>query len=217
MLSKGVIERSTSPWASPIVLVRKKDGSIRFRGDYRKVNDVTRKDAYPLPRIDTTLDTLSGSQWFSTMDLLSGYWQVEMDENHKEKTAFCTTEGLFQFRVMPFGLCNAPATFQRLMDLVLAGLQWSQCLVYIDDVIVLGRTFKEHLDNLEEVFQRLRSAGLRLKPSKCAFFQRSVTYLGHVVSREGVSADPEKIKKVALWPAKLHQRNTEFFGVRQLL
>ena len=211
MLGKGVIERSTSPWASPIVLVRKKDGSIRFCVDYRKVNDVTRKDAYPLPRIDTTLDTLSGSQWFSTMDLLSGYWQVEMDETDKEKTAFCTTEGLFQFRVMPFGLCNAPATFQRLMDLVLAGLQWSQCLVYIDDVIVLGRTFKEHLDNLQEVFQRLRLAGLRLKPSKCAFFQRSVTYLGHVVSREGVSTDPEKVRKVASWPVPSSTKEIQSF------
>ena len=129
MLDKGVIEPSASPWASPIVLVQKKDGSTRFCVDYRKVNDVTRKDAYPLPRIDATLDTLHGSQWFSTVDLVSGYWQVEVDQADREKTAFCTTEGLFQFWVMPFGLCNAPATFQRLMDLVLAGLQWRECLV----------------------------------------------------------------------------------------
>lgn len=120
MLEKGVVERSTSPWASPIVLVRKRDGTMWFCVDYRKVNSITRKDAYPLPRIDATLDTLAGSQWFSTLDLLSGYWQVEVEETDRQKTAFCTTEGLFQFRVMPFGLCNAPATFQRLMDLVLA-------------------------------------------------------------------------------------------------
>ena len=131
------------------------------------------------------------------MDLLSGYWQVKMNETDREKTAFCTNEGLFQFCVMTFGLCNTPATFQRLMDLVLAGLQWSQCLVYIDDVIVLGRTFQEHLDNLQGIFQRLRLAGLKLKPFKCAFFQRSVTYLGHVVSREGIAANPEKVCKVA--------------------
>ena len=109
MLERGVVERSTSPWASPIVLVKKKDGTVRFCVDYRKVNNITHKDAYPLPRIDTTLDTLSGSMWFSTLDLLSGYWQVEVEETDKEKTAFCTTEGLFQFKVMPFGLCNAPA------------------------------------------------------------------------------------------------------------
>ena len=131
--------------------MKKKDGSTRFCVDYRKVNEVTHKDAYPLPTIDTTLDT--GSQWFSTIDLVSGYWQVEIEEEDRLKTAFCTTEGLFQFKVMPFGLCNVPATFQRLMDLVLSGLQWSQCLVYLDDVIVLGRTFEDHLDNLHQVLQ----------------------------------------------------------------
>ena len=164
-----MVERSTSPWASPIVLVKKKDGTVRFCEDYCKVNNITRKDAYPLPQIDTTLGTLSGSQWFSTLDLLSGYWQVEVEEADRDKTAFCTTEGLFQFRVMPFGLSNAPATFQRLMDLTLAGLQWSQCLVYIDDVIILGKTFQDHLCNLQEVFQHLLEAGLKLKPAKCTF------------------------------------------------
>ena len=121
MLKKDVIKSSTSPWASPIVLVRKKDWSSRFCIDYRKVNAVTQKDAYPLPRVDETLDTLSGSRWFTTLDLISGYWHVEVNPEDAEKTAFCTHEGLFEFKVMPFGLCNAPATFQRLMDAVLAG------------------------------------------------------------------------------------------------
>ena len=142
MMRRGIIEKSASPWASPIVLVQKKDGTTRFCVDYRKLNNVSRKDAYPLPRIDDTLDTLAGSKWFSTIDLVSGYWQVEVEERDRSKIAFCTTDGLFQFRVMPFGLCNAPATFQRLMDLVLSGLQWSQCLVYLDDIIVLGRSFE---------------------------------------------------------------------------
>ena len=127
---------SKSPWASTIVLVTK-DGSIRFCVDYRKINAVTCKDAYPIPRVDDTLDTLSGSTWFSTIDLKSGYWQVEMAPQDREKTAFCTQEGSFEFNVMPFGLCNAPATFQHLVDCVLVGLQWSSCLVYIDDSIII--------------------------------------------------------------------------------
>lgn len=200
MLSQDIITPSTSPWASPIVLVKKKDGSWRFCVDYRKLNAITQKDAYPLPRIDDTMDTLSGSQWFSTLDLRSGYWQVEVSEEDRQKTAFTTHEGLFEFKVMPFGLCNAPATFQRLMDLLLAGLQWSQCLVYLDDIIVPGRSFHEHLANLAAVLQRIKGAGLRLKPSKCVLCQETVSYLGHILSRSGVATDPEKTAKVASWP-----------------
>ena len=130
MLQKNVVSPSTSPWASPIVLVHKKDGSTRFCIDYRKVNSLTRKDAYLIPKIDETLDTLAGAKLFSTLDLRSEYWQVQVDPEHREKTTFCTSEGLFEFNVMPFGLCNAPATFQRLMDSVLTGLHWKTCLVY---------------------------------------------------------------------------------------
>ena len=144
MLESDVTEPLSSPWASPIILVRKKDGTTIFCVDYRKVNKVTRKDAYPLPRIDSTLDMLHGSQWFSTLDVLSGYWQVELERTDQPKRAFCTTEALFLFKVMPFELCNAPATFQRLMDLVLTGLRWSEYLVYLDDVIVVGHRFDEH-------------------------------------------------------------------------
>ena len=214
MLVRKVIQPSTSPWASPVVLVKKKDGSTRFCIDYRKINAITHKDAYPLPRIDDTLDTLSGAQWFSTVDLLSGYWQVEVAEEDKPKTAFATREGLYEFNVMPFGLCNAPATFQRLMDLVLAGVQWTQCLVYLDDVIIIGRDFEEHLYNLSTVLQKLREAGLRLKPSKCSFCRASVSYLGHVVSRGGVSTDPEKTAKVTKWPTPTSvQEVQQFLGL----
>ena len=211
MQEKDVIQQSSSPWASPIVLVKKKDGTTRFCVDYRKLNNVTRKDAYPLPRIDSTLDTLSRSQWFSTLDLVSGYWQVEIDEKDQPKTAFCTTEGLYEFKVMPFGLCNAPATFQRLMDLVLAGLQWSHCLVYIDDVIILGCDYDDHLQNLQVVFERLLQAGLKLKPSKCAFFQQQVQYLGHLISPSGVRPDPTKTEKVATWPKPTSTRSVQQF------
>ena len=118
----------------------------------------------------------------STLDLLSGCWQVEVKEGDRSKTAFCKMERLFQIRVMPFGLCNAPATFQRLMDLVLSGLQWSHCLVYLDDIIILGTTFKDHLCNILSILRRLREAGLKLKPSKCSFFEESLNYLGHIIS-----------------------------------
>ena len=211
MEKKGVIQPSHSPWASPIVLVKKRDGSHRFCVDYRKLNAVTRKDAYPIPRIDDTLDTLSGSCWFSTLDMVSGYWQVEVDERDREKTAFCTPYGLYEFNVMPFGLCNGPATFQRLMDLVLAGLQMTHCLVYIDDVIVVGRTFEEHLCNLREVLSRVKEAGLKLKLSKCALLQDKVTYLGHEVSPSGVAPDPNKISQVASWPVPQSVKDVQKF------
>ena len=211
MLKRDVVQPSDSPWASPIVLVRKKNGAIRFCIDYRKVNAVTRKDAYPLPRIDDTLDTLSGSKLFSTLDLASGYWQVEVEPQDREKTAFCTPEGLYEFKVMPFGLCNAPATFQRLMDRVLSGLQWRDCLVYRDDVIVVGKTFEDHLQHLKDVFHRLRLAGLKLQPPKCAFCKERVEFLGHIVSATGVAVDPDKTEKVAQWPIPVDRREVQQF------
>ena len=200
MLEKDVIEPSNSPWASPVVLVRKKDGTMRFCIDYRRLNEVTVKDAYPLPNIDEAFDHLSGHAMFSTLDLNSGYWQVAIEEKDKPKTAFVTRRGLFQFKVMPFGLTCAPATFERLMETVLAGLQWDKCLVYLDDIIVIGNSFENMLENLEKVFDRLQRAGLKLKAKKCNLFATKVSYLGHIISCEGIATDPEKIKAVAEWP-----------------
>ena len=149
MLKDGIIEPSSSAWVSPIVLVRKKDGSTRFCVDYRKLNDVTIKDSYPLPLADSCFDALSGSQWFSTLDLSSGYWQVAMAPEDREKTAFATgSGGLYQFTVMSFGLANAPATFERLMERVLAGLPWEVCLAYLDDIIIHAKSFDEELRRL---------------------------------------------------------------------
>ena len=187
MLKRGIIEPSESPWASPIVLVTKKDGSRRFCSDYRLLNEVTVKDSYPIPRIEETLESLSGAQWFSTLDLASGYWQVELDEEAKEKSAFVVRGGLYKWTVMPFGLCNAPSTFERLMENIMRGLQWESLLVYLDDVIVFGKTIEEELSRLKEVFRRLRQANLKLKPKKCVLFQQSVLYLGHVVSKDGIA------------------------------
>ena len=200
MLEQQVIEPSESPWASPIVLVQKKDGGVRFCVDYRKLNRITKLDEFPLPRIDDTLDLLSGARYFTTLDLASGYWQVAMEPSSKEKTAFTTYSGLYQFKKMPFGLVNAPATFQRLMEVVLAGLARTVCLVYLDDILVIGKTLAEHNANLTKVLDRIQSAGLRLKPKKCQIAREEVEYLGHVVSAEGVGTDPKKLEAVRQYP-----------------
>ena len=147
----------------------------------------------------------------STLDLYSGYWQVEVSEKDRQKTAFTTFQSLFKFKVMPFGLYNAPTTFQRLMDLLLAGVQWSKCLVYLDDIIVLGKNFDDPLHNLGTVLGKLREAGLRLKPSKCALLQESVSYLGHIVSRKGIATDPEKTEKVSCWPTPTSVKEIQQF------
>ena len=188
MLTGGQIELIDSPWSAPVVLVMKKDGGTRFCVDYRRLNLATVKDAYPLPRIDDTLDMLAGKQWFSTLDSASGYWQVSLSPDARCKTEFVKHSVLFQFKVMPFGLCNAPATFGRLMDRVLQGLRWSRCFAYLDDIICFGTTFDDALDNLTLIFERLRSYGLQLKSTKCHLFQTSVPFLGHVVGRRDSSA-----------------------------
>ena len=191
MLSSGVIRPSNSPWASPVAMVKKKDGSLLFCVDFRQLNAATVKDTHPIPCIDDLLNSLHGARWFSTLDLESGYWQVPIQERDKEKTAFCTSSSqLFEFNQVPFGLCNAPATFSRLMDRVLAGLHWETCLFYLDDIIVFAATWEEHLDRFRQVFERLRHAKLKLGADKCTFAAREVSYLGHRVTEEGILPDP---------------------------
>jgi len=176
MIDEGIARPSESPWASPVVLVKKKDGSIRFCVDYRRLNEVTKLDAYPLPRIDNCFDCLGNSSWFCTLDLKSGYWQVPMAPEDIEKTAFVTHSGLYEYLVMPFGLTNAPATFERMMERVLRGLQWKRCLVYLDDIIVFGSDYAQTLSNLREICERLREANLTCKPKKCELFARKFPF-----------------------------------------
>ena len=200
LLDHGLIEKSKSSWSSPIVLVRKPDNSLRVCVDYRKLNSVTIRDSYPLPDINTSLDSLQGSKWFSTLDLTSGYYQVKLHPEDADKSAFVCHSGLFQFRVLSLGLCNAPATFQRLMEFILAGLQWGTCLIYLDDIIVFSKDFDSHLARLDEILTRIADANLKISAKKCSLFRNQVKFLGHVVSDEGVATDLDKVKAILSWP-----------------
>ena len=207
MLDIGAIRPSDSPWCSAVVLVKKKNGELRFCIDLRKLNLRTVKDAYTLPKIDEILERLKGSCVFSSLDLKSGYWQVDLEEESKQYTAFTLGPlGFYECNRMPFGATNAPATFQRLMESCLGDLNLNWCIIYLDDVVVFAPTVEEHLKRLEGVFQKLKEAGLKLKPSKCELFKKSISYLGHVVSEEGIHTDPKKIETVKTWkrPHNVH-------------
>ena len=168
MLDEGIIRESSSPFSSPTVLVRKPDNSLRFCVDFRKLNAKTIRDSHAIPRIDETLDSLAGARYFSSLELKTGYWQLELEEADKEKTAFSAGPlGFFEYNRMPMGLVNAPACFQRLMQRTMGDLHLNTCLLYRDDIIVFSKTFEEHLIRLDSVFQRLKNANLTLKPSKC--------------------------------------------------
>ena len=207
MIEAGVVDKSASPWASNIVMVRKHDGKYRMCVDLRMVNSVTKKDAYPLPRIDACLDAMTGSQFYSTFDLTSGYFQVKLDPKDAEKTAFVTRRGLYQFARMSMGLCNAGSTFSRIMQLAMQGLNLQICLCYLDDIIVYSSSVEQHISRLRDVFQRLREANLKLKPNKCHLVQEEVAFLGHRVSAAGITTDPSKVQAVKEWPrpANIHE------------
>ena len=201
MLRMGAIRKSNSPWVSAIVLVRKKDGTLRFCIDLRKLNERKIKDVYSLPHIEDSLDSLNGSCIFTLIDLKSGYWQVELDEMSKPLTAFTVGPlGFYECVQMPFGLTNTPATFQRLMETCLSNLHLNWCIIHLHDVIVFSKTPQEHIERLEAIFKKISDAGLKLKPSKCEFFRKCIHYLGHIVSDKGIETDSKKIEAIVDWP-----------------
>ena len=211
MLQKGIIQESLSPWSSPVVLVKKKNGEMRFCIDYRAINKISKLDSFPMPLVVETLDALSGTQYFSTLDLKSGYWQIEMDPLSREKTAFVTHNGLYEFLVMPFGLTNSGASFTRLMSHILRGLEYRFAFIYIDDIIVFSKSVEEHLAHLEEIFRRLKEANLKLNPKKCCFAKQKVEYLGHVVTPDGVQPNPEKVRVVQDFPVPKNSKQLRTF------
>ena len=212
MMENEIIRPSSSPWMSPVVLVKKKDSTIRFCVDFRKLNDVTHKDTYPLPRIDDMLDKLHRATLFTTLDLQSGYWQIPIDEKDKEKTAFSAGEGLYEFNVMPFGLTGAPATFQRCMNYLLMDV--NHTMVYIDDIIIYSTNFEEHLNDIENVLKVLKTSGLKLKPSKCEWVKQEVSFLGHIVSAKGMTPDPVNTEKVRNFPVPRNIKDIQrFIGI----
>ena len=201
MLDKGIIRPSKSPYNSPIWVVPKKpdaSGKKKWRIviDYRKLNDKTDQDAYPLPVIDDILDHLGKAKFFSAFDLSSGFHQIPMEPESKKYTAFSTPEGHFEYNRMPFGLKNAPATFQRMMDTALRGLIGKHCFVYLDDIVIYGKTYQEHNENLQILFERLRQVGLKLQPDKCEYIRPELEYLGHLITKDGVKPNPKKISAV---------------------
>lgn len=197
MLNLGVIEKSNSSWSSPILLVKKKEGGYRFCVDFRKLNSVTKKDAYPIPYVSSILDRLKGAKYLSSIDIKSAFWQVPMAENSKEYTAFTVPgRGLYHFNRMPFGLCNAPAVWQRLMDKVIGVDLEPYAFVYLDDVIVISSSFEQHMEILETIFTRLIEAGLTVNVEKCNFCKPELRYLGYVIDKKGLRVDPEKVSAI---------------------
>ena len=207
MLDHGIIQPSSSAWAAAPVIVKKKDGNYRYCVDYRGLNELTRRDSFPLPLIEECLDALSDTAFFSTLDMASGYWQIVIDPRDRHKTAFITKYGLFEHVRLAMGLCNSPATYQRIMTYVLQNMLWKDALVYLDDIIVLGKSYFQHLQALEEIFQRFRSHNLKLKPKKCELLVTEVDFLGRRVGREGIGIQEAKIQSVLEW--KVPETRTE--------
>ena len=218
MLSQGIIRPSVSSWASLVTIVPKADGSPRFCIDYRRLNSVTTPDSYPLPHIADICDLIGGSQIFSTLDLKSGYWQIEMDEQSIPKTAFRCHRGLFEFLRLPFGLRIGPAAFKRIMDTVLGDLLGKVYLVYLDDIVIFSANQEEHLHHIQLVFERLRNAGLRLNSAKCHFGVKEIKLLGFIINANGIATDPVEVEVIKNMPPPTSVEETvRFLGQRPFI
>jgi len=200
LLDNGLICHSHNPFASPVLLVKKKDGSWRFCVDYKKLNTMTIKNRFPMPIIDEILDELHGATFFTKLDMRSGYHQVRMLPEDEYKTTFKTHHGHYQFKVMPFGLTNAPTTFQCIMNQVLHPFLRKFVMVFLDDILIYSNSLEDHLIHLQQVLEVLRVNKLYLKASKCSFAQQSLEYLGHIISDKGVATDNSKIQAMLQWP-----------------
>lgn len=209
LIQNGFAKKSNSPWSSPCVLVPKADGSLRFCTDFRKVNSVTVPDAFPLPRIEDCIDNLGTAKYITNLDLLKGYWQVPLTECASEISAFITPDSFLQYTRMAFGLRNAPATFQRLMSMVLGDLP--NCNVYLDDVVIYSPIWADHISSLYDVFSRLASASLTLNLAKCEFAKASVTYLGKKVGNGEIRPVEAKVNAIMAYPVPTTRRELRRF------
>ena len=211
MLEVGIIRPSESPWSACPVLVTKQDGSVRWCVDWRRLNEITIKDSFPMPRVDECIDALEGAQWFSCIDLQHGYWQIPLRQQDWEKTAFSTHMGLFEFTRTPMGVSNAPATFQRIMEMALNGMDMRLAIIYIDDVVIPGRDFDSAANSLERVLGRLEKANLKVKTKKCHLFQKRIQFLGHDVGVDGIRPVDAKVQKIRDWPVPVNPSKVRGF------
>lgn len=211
MLVKGWIKPSTSPYSSPVLLVRKKTGDWRLCVDFRRLNALTVKNKYPLPIIEELLEELQGAQWFTTLDLCSGFHQIKMASGEEHKTAFQTHSGHYEYNVMPYGVTGGPGTFQTVMNVILEPLLRKCAVVFIDDILIYSKSWTEHVQHIKAVLQILQDHQFHVKLSKCSFAKKQLCYLGHVVSAQGVATDPSKIASIQSWPTPTNVKELRSF------
>ena len=211
MVKRKVIRKSNSPWAAPILLADKKNGNVRFCVDFCCLNEKTKKDSYPLPRMDEILAALGSSSYFSSIDLSEAFWSIPIREGDIEKAAFTSKYGLWEFLSMPFGLCNAPATQQWFIETVLSGLVWQCCFAYIDDILCYSSTFEQHLADLTKIFQRLRDNDLMLQPAKCSFCKPNFEILRFIATKDGLKPNPKKVEAIQDYPLPTTPKEVERF------